>query len=63
MPVTYVQVLHDDGRWYLAELLDQHRSGGRWPAVVWYTVASGMRYQRASRPTSYVRWTCPTTIG
>ena len=33
MPVKYVQVRHDDGRWYEAELLDQHRSevaGGLW---------------------------------
>ncbi len=43
MPATHVQVLHDDGRWYVAALLDQHRSGGRWRAVVRYTVAySGM---------------------
>jgi hypothetical protein len=46
MPAKYVQVLHDDGRWYVAELLDQHRSQGRWRAVVRYTVAPGMRYQR-----------------
>ena len=45
-PVKYVQVRHDDGRWYVAELLDQHRSGGRWRAVVRYTVAPGMRYVR-----------------
>ena len=44
--VKYVHVLHDDGRWYEAELLDQHRSGGRWRAVVRYTVAPGMRYGR-----------------
>ena len=45
-PVKYVQVLHDDGRWYEAELLDQHRTGGRWRAVVRYSVAPGMRYMR-----------------
>ena len=45
-PVMYVQVLHDDGRWYVAELLDQHRAGGRWRAVVRYLVAPGMRYVR-----------------
>ena len=45
-PVKYVQVRHDDGRWYEAELLDQHRSGGRWRAVVRYSVAPGMRYMR-----------------
>jgi hypothetical protein len=39
-------VRHDDGEWYVAELLDQHRSGGRWRAVVRYTVAPGMRYVR-----------------
>jgi hypothetical protein len=46
-PVKYVQVRHDDGGWYAAELLDQHRSQGRWRAVVRYTVAPGMRYMRA----------------
>jgi hypothetical protein len=46
MDATYVQVLHDDGRWYRAELLGQHRSGGRWRAVVRYTVAPGMQYVR-----------------
>jgi hypothetical protein len=25
-PIKYVQVRHDDGRWYEAELLDQHRA-------------------------------------
>jgi hypothetical protein len=47
MAAKHVQVLHDDGRWYVAELLDQHRSGGRWRAVVRYSVAPGMRYVRA----------------
>ena len=46
MPLKYVQVLHDDGRRYVAELLGQHRSAGRWRAVVRYTVAPGMRYIR-----------------
>jgi hypothetical protein len=46
MPTTYVRVLHDDGRWYEAELLDQHRSRGRWRVVVRYSVAPGMRYVR-----------------
>jgi hypothetical protein len=41
MPVKYVRVRHDDGQWYEAELLDQHRSGGRWRAVVRYSVAPG----------------------
>jgi hypothetical protein len=50
-------VRHDDGRWYEAELLDQHRSQGRWRAVVRYSVAPGMRYVRGLwadelRPTS-----------
>ncbi|MEP6762389.1 MAG: hypothetical protein ABJA93_13620 [Sporichthyaceae bacterium] len=44
--VRYVQVLHGNGRWYEARLLDQHRSGGRWRAVVRYTVAPGMQYER-----------------
>ena len=38
MPATHVQVLHDDGRWYEAELLGQHRSGGRWRAVGRYAL-------------------------
>jgi hypothetical protein len=42
---TFTRV-HDDGRWYEAELLDQHRAGGRWRAVVRYSVAPGMRYVR-----------------
>jgi hypothetical protein len=46
MPATHVLVRHDDGRWYVAELLDQHRSEGRWRAVVRYSVAPGMRYVR-----------------
>ena len=46
MPATHVLVLHDDGQWYRAELLDQHRSGGRWRAVVRYSVAPGMQYMR-----------------
>jgi hypothetical protein len=46
MPVKYVLVRHDDGCWYAAELLGQHRSGGRWRAVVRYTVSPGMRYMR-----------------
>jgi hypothetical protein len=45
--VKYVQVRHDDGQWYEAELLDQHRRAGRWRAVVRYSVAPGMRYVRA----------------
>ena len=45
-PVKYVLVRHDDGRWYEAELLDQHRREGRWRAVVRYSVAPGMQYMR-----------------
>ena len=25
MPATAVEVLHDDGKWYLTQLLGQHR--------------------------------------
>jgi hypothetical protein len=46
MPATHVQALHDDGRWYLALLLGQHRTDGRWRAVVRYSVAPGMTYER-----------------
>jgi len=32
MPATAVEVLHDDGNWYVAQLLGQHRDGatGEW---------------------------------
>ena len=46
MPPKYVQVRHDDGQWYEAQLLDQHRTAGRWRAVVRYSVAPGMQYMR-----------------
>lgn len=46
VPATCVQVRHDDGAWYEGELLAQHRLGGRWRAVVRYSVAPGMRYER-----------------
>lgn len=47
MPAMCVQVRHDDHRWYEAELLDQHRTDGRWRAVVRYSVAPGRQYMRA----------------
>src|SRR5215203_5145580 len=45
---TAVEVLHDDGRWYLAELLGQHRdrATGDWRCGVRYGVAPRMVYQR-----------------
>jgi hypothetical protein len=48
MPATAVEVLHDDGRWYLAQLLGQHRdrATGEWRCGVRYTVGVGMQYQR-----------------
>ena len=46
MPARHVQVRHDDGRWYVVQMLDRHRSGGRWRAVVRCTVTPGCTYQR-----------------
>ena len=48
MPATAVEVLHDDGRWYVAQLLGQHRdrATGDWRCGVRYTVDVGMQYQR-----------------
>ena len=39
MPTTAVEVLHDDGRWYVAQLLGQHRdrATGDWRCGVRYT--------------------------
>ena len=47
MPTTAIEVLHDDGRWYLCQLLGQHRDRvtGAWRCGV-YTVGVGMQYQR-----------------
>ena len=47
MPTTAVEVLHDDGRWYPAQLLGQHRhrATGEWRCGVRYTVAVGAQYQ------------------
>jgi hypothetical protein len=48
MPASAVEVRHDDGRWYLAELLGQHRDRetGAWRCGARYTVDVGMQYQR-----------------
>jgi hypothetical protein len=48
MPPTAVEVLHDDGKWYLAQLLGQHRdrATGDWRCGVRYTVNVGQQYQR-----------------
>jgi hypothetical protein len=48
MPATAVLVLHDDDRWYLAQLLGQNRdrATGEWRCGVRYTVRVGMQYQR-----------------
>jgi hypothetical protein len=46
MPASHVQVLHDDGRWYVAELLHQYREAAGWRAVVRYSVGPGLTYQR-----------------
>ena len=48
MPASAVEVLHDDGRWYVSQLLGQHRDRetGGWRCGVRYSVAPGMAYQR-----------------
>ncbi len=48
MPTIAVEVRHDDGRWYLATLLGQHRDRATrgWRCGVRYTVDVGMQYQR-----------------
>jgi hypothetical protein len=40
--------VHDDGRWYLAQLLGQHRdrATGEWRCGVRYTVEVGIQHQR-----------------
>jgi hypothetical protein len=49
MPSKSVLALHDDGRWWPAEVLDQYRdrADGLWRVVVTYSTAPGMRYIRA----------------
>src|SRR5688572_11079799 len=48
MPATHVLVLHDDGRWYLAQILGQHRDRATrlWRVGVAYYVDVGMHHQR-----------------
>ena len=48
MPATAVEVLHDDGCWYAAQLLGQHRDreSGGWRCGVRYTVAPGFQFER-----------------
>jgi hypothetical protein len=49
VPTTSVLALHDDGRWWPADLLDQYRdrADGSRCGVVTYSTAPGMRYIRA----------------
>jgi hypothetical protein len=44
MPATHVLVLHDDGRWYRAQLLGQHRDRAtrHWRVGVRYFVDVGI---------------------
>jgi hypothetical protein len=42
-----VLVIHDDGRWYAAALLDAYRRATGWRAVVRYSVAPETQFQRA----------------
>lgn len=48
MPADRILVPHDDGRWYEATLLGQHRSSvdGSWRVGVRYYTAPGFQYQR-----------------
>jgi hypothetical protein len=48
MPTTYVEYLHDDGRWMLARLVQQVRSGPdrRWRVLVTYSTAPGFTFTR-----------------
>jgi hypothetical protein len=48
LPTASVEVLHDDGHWYLAQLLGQHRdrATGEWRCGVRYTVDVGAQDQR-----------------
>lgn len=41
-----VLVLHDDGRWYAATLLDAYLDGDGWRAVVRYSTEPGSQYLR-----------------
>ena len=50
MPTKSVLTLHDDGRWWPAELRDQYRdrADGSWRVVVTYSTTPGLRYIRAA---------------
>ena len=54
MPTTAVEVLHDDGRWYVATLMGQHRdreSGGwRCGGAVQRGAGHGIPAGRVGRP-------------
>ena len=53
MPTTAVEVLHDNGRWYFAKLLGQHRDWetGEWRCGVRHSVSSGCSTaRRTGRP-------------
>lgn len=43
---TEVLVPHDDGRWYRAQLLSQHRVDGVWRVTVTYSTGPGFRFWR-----------------
>lgn len=49
IPAAEVLALHDDGRFWVALLLDQYRNrnDGRWRVVVTYSTGLGRRYIRA----------------
>ena len=59
MPETHVLVLHNDGRWYRAQLLGQHRDRATrsWRVGAWHYVGVGMQHQRVTGPTSAGLWT------
>lgn len=47
MATKPIEVLHDDGRWYEAQLLSQYREHGVWHCVVRFSTEPGSTYQYA----------------
>jgi hypothetical protein len=46
MPADYVDVRHDDDRYYRARVLHRYRTDAGWRYVLTYTVGVGMTYLR-----------------
>lgn len=47
MPTKPIEVLHDDGRWYGGQLLDQYRQDDGWWCVVRFSTEPGSQFQYA----------------